>query len=600
MPRVKILPDILSNKIAAGEVIERPASVVKELLENALDADSTRILIELKNAGKSLIRVTDNGVGMNRDDALLAMERYATSKIYTDQDLFKIKTLGFRGEALPSIASVSRFTVESRDKDAEAGTRIFIEGGKIQTVSEIGAPMGTQMSVQDLFFNIPARRKFMKSAETEMGHIADTVARIALAWPGVMFRLSHDGKIVKNWPATEPASRVADVLGGNLRGSLYPISGAYTGLALGGWVASARMARNTSRGIYLYVNHRFIRDRMIQHALMEGYRNRLMKNLYPVAVLFLTVPFDQVDVNVHPTKNEVRFSDGRAVHQLIRTAVSTAIEKAERPKWVVPAAASSSVAEIDPGFISFPQTGMAPLTFTTELGGPDKANLAPGSGIPVSPPARDASVRSSETQTPLWHKKHFADLRVIGQFHDTYIICESANRDLILIDQHAAHERIRYELLRSKQTAEQLNVQRLLIPETLELGFEEGRILAGLVDTLDHLGLEIEHFGGNTYVIKSIPSMLADREVAPIIFQLVEKIAEIGVGTGPEASLDAVHKLMACHHALRANQKLTDRQIHALLVQLDACDDASHCPHGRPTWIRWELSEVEKAFRRTV
>ncbi|MFH0726307.1 MAG: DNA mismatch repair endonuclease MutL [Pseudomonadota bacterium] len=599
MPRVKILPDILSNKIAAGEVIERPASVVKELLENALDADSTRILIELKNAGKSLIRVTDNGVGMNRDDALLAMERYATSKIHTDQDLFEIKTLGFRGEALPSIASVSRFTVESRDKDAESGTRIFIEGGKIQAVTEIGAPVGTQMSVQDLFFNIPARRKFMKSADTEMGHIADTVARIALAWPGVMFRLSHDGRTVKNWAATEPAARIADVLGSNLRGSLHPIGGAYTGLALGGWVASAQMARNTSRGIYLYVNHRFIRDRMIQHALMEGYRNRLMKNLFPVAVLFLTVPFDQVDVNVHPTKSEVRFADARAVHQLIRTAVSTAIEKAERPKWAANPDGSTPVAEITSGFDTFPQMEPAQPT-STDSRLPDRVILPSGSGIPAPLPASNVTVRSSETQAPLWRKKQFSDLRVIGQFHDTYIICESENRDLILIDQHAAHERIRYELLRSKQTSGQLNVQRLLIPETLELGFEEGKVLIDLLETLDQLGLEIAHFGGNTYVIKSVPSMLADREVAPIVLQLVEKIAEIGVGAGPEESLDAVHKLMACHHALRANQKLTDRQIHALLAQLDACDDASHCPHGRPTWIRWELSEVEKAFRRTV
>jgi DNA mismatch repair protein MutL len=599
MPRIKILPDILSNKIAAGEVIERPASVVKELLENALDAGSTRILIELKNAGKSLIRVTDNGVGMNRDDALLSMERYATSKIYTDQDLFEIKTLGFRGEALPSIASVSRFTVESRDKDTEAGTRILMEGGKIQTVSEIGAPVGTQMSVQDLFFNTPARRKFLKSADTEMGHIADTVARIALAWPGVMFRLSHDGKTIKNWPVNEPTARVADVLGGNLRGSLFPISGAYTGLALGGWVASAQMARNTSRGIYLYVNHRFIRDRMIQHALIEGYRNRLMKGQFPVAVLFLTVPFDQVDVNVHPTKSEVRFADARVVHQLIRTTVSTAIEKAERPKWATNTAAATPVAEATSGFDPFPRAAMVPITSTNSRS-PEKAISPPCSEMPATPPGPGELILPIETQASLWHKKQFADLRVIGQFHDTYIICESENRDLILIDQHAAHERIRYEHFRAKQTPERLNVQRLLIPETMELGFEEVNILTGLIETLDRLGLEIEHFGGNTYVVKSVPSLLSGRAVSPIIFNLVEKIAELGVNTAPEETLDEVHKLMACHHALRANQKLTDRQIQALLAQLDACDDPSHCPHGRPTWIRWELSEVEKAFRRIV
>jgi DNA mismatch repair protein MutL len=594
MARVKILPDILSNKIAAGEVIERPASVVKELLENALDAGGTRILIELKTAGKSLIRVTDNGTGMNRDDALLAMERYATSKIYTDQDLFEIKTLGFRGEALPSIASVSRFTLESRDKDAEAGTRIFIEGGKIQTVSEIGAPTGTQMSVRDLFFNTPARRKFMKSADTEMGHIADTVARIALAWPGVMFRLSHDGRTIKNWAATDPATRVADVLGGNLRGSLFPITGAYAGLSLGGWAASAQMARNTSRGIYLYVNHRFVRDRMIQHALMEGYRNRLMKGMFPVAVLFLTVPFDQVDVNVHPTKSEVRFADTRVVHQLIRTVVSTAVEKAERPKWAAGTPASTLVAEAGPGFECIRQTVTAPLS-STDSKPPENGMFGPA----VASSAPEAPELPIETQAPLWQKTQFADLRVIGQFQDTYIVCESENRDFIVIDQHAAHERVRYERLR-KQTPGQLHAQRLLIPETMELGFEESKILSDLIEPLNRIGLEIEHFGGTTYVVKSVPSLLADRQVGPIIFQLVEKMADTGVSADPEKTFDAVHKLMACHHALRANQKLTDAQIRALLTQLDACDDPSHCPHGRPTWIRWELSEVEKAFRRVV
>lgn len=599
MPRIKILPDILSNKIAAGEVIERPASVVKELLENALDAGGTRILIELKTAGKSLIRVTDNGTGMNRDDALLAMERYATSKIYSDKDLFEIKTLGFRGEALPSIASVSRFTVESRDKDAEAGTRIVIEGGKILTVSDIGAPVGTQMSVRDLFFNIPARRKFMKSADTEMGHIADTVARIALAWPGVMFRLSHDGRTIKNWAATDPATRVVDVLGGNLRGSLFPVTGAYAGLCLGGWAASAKMARNTSRGIYLYVNHRFIRDRMIQHALMDGYGNRLMRGMFPVAVLFLTVPFDQVDVNVHPTKSEVRFADTRAVHQLVRTVVSTAVEKAERPKWAADPPASTSVAEAAPGFECFRQTVMASLT-PADSKPLENGTFPPPSRIPaISSFAPEAPDLPVETQTPLWDKNQFADLRVIGQFQDTYIVCESENRDLIIIDQHAAHERVRYERLR-KQTMEPQHVQRLLIPETMELGFEEAKILSDLIEPLNCLGLEIEHFGGNTYVVKSVPSLLADRQVGPIIFQLVEKIADTGVSANPEKTFDAVHKLMACHHALRANQKLTDTQIRALLIQLDGCEDPSHCPHGRPTWIRWSLSEVEKAFRRVV
>lgn len=600
MPRIKILPEILSNKIAAGEVIERPASVVKELVENALDADSTRIIIELGNAGKSLIRVSDNGAGMNRDEALLALERYATSKIHTDADLFEIRTLGFRGEALPSIASVSRFTVETRIPQAESGTRIVVDGGKIRDVGEIGAPAGTQMAVRDLFFNTPARRKFMKTAGTEMGHIADTVARIALAWPGVFFRLIHNGKTVKNWPIADPIDRVADVLGGKLRGALHDIHGAGNGVSAAGWVASAHMARSTSRGLYVYVNHRFIRSRAIQHAVMAGYGNQLMKGRFPVAVLFLTVPFDQVDVNVHPTKHEVRFADTRRVHQLVQRAVSTTLQKANAAQWAVddvsPAPAAEDLAAYDapaPARARPRSPDVFSIVRSTEKS-PEPSRATPPTAVAKAQP------REPEAQASLWRRKPFADLRVIGQFHDTYILCESDNRELILIDQHAAHERVRYEQLTKKNAGGPRDVQRLLIPETVELGFEEAKVLQSLIGDLDDMGLEIEPFGGNTYVVKSVPAMLAGRDVSPLIVEIVEKIADVGFGSGPEAALDQVRKLMACHHALRANQKLTGPQIQALLSQLDSCDAPSHCPHGRPTWIRWGLLEIEKSFRRIV
>lgn len=600
MSRIKILPEILSNKIAAGEVIERPASVVKELVENALDAESTRIIIELGNAGKSLIRVSDNGAGMNRDEALLALERYATSKIHTDADLFEIRTLGFRGEALPSIASVSRFSVETRVPQADAGTRVVVDGGKIRDVGEIGAPAGTQMVVRDLFFNTPARRKFMKTASTEMGHIADTVARIALAWPGVFFRLIHNGKTVKNWPIADPADRVADVLGGQLRGALHDIHGAGNGVCAAGWAASAHMARSTSRGLYVYVNHRFIRSRAIQHAVMAGYGNQLMKGRFPVAVVFLTVPFDQVDVNVHPTKHEVRFANTRGIHQLVQIAVSTALQKADATQWAaddvppVPAAEVLSTYDASAPEMSRPR----PPVVLPSVRPTGKAPERP----PVTPPTAVAQARhrEPEDQASLWRRKPFADLRVIGQFHDTYILCESDNRELILIDQHAAHERVRYEQLTEKSAAGPRDVQRLLIPETIELGYEEAQVLQSLIGDLDDMGLEIEPFGGNTYVVKSVPAMLAGREVRPLIVEIVEKITDVGFGSGPEAALDQVRKLMACHHALRANQKLTGPQIQALLSQLDSCHTPSHCPHGRPTWIRWGLSEIEKSFRRIV
>ena len=334
MSRIKILPEILSNKIAAGEVVERPASVVKELVENALDASSSRIMIDIEKGGRALIRVSDNGSGMGRDDALLALERYATSKIYKDQDLFRIQTLGFRGEALPSIAAVSRFTLVSRDQSADAGTQISVEGGKIKDVTEVGAPKGTMVTIRQLFFNTPARRKFLKTIGTEMGHIADKVASIALGHPGVQFRLTHNDNIVKDWPSTStPLDRVVNVLGGDLKNSLHSIEFQNSAVSISGWISSPRITRRTSRGLFIYVNGRCVRDRSVQHALFEGYTQRLVKGQFPIAALFINVPFEEVDVNVHPTKSEVRFARQRDVHEAVKQAVSQTLFAADKTSW---------------------------------------------------------------------------------------------------------------------------------------------------------------------------------------------------------------------------------------------------------------------------
>jgi len=316
MSQIKILPEVISNKIAAGEVVERPASVVKELVENALDANSTRIIIEVEQGGRSLIRVADNGTGMSHDDALLALERYATSKIYKDRDLCNIRTLGFRGEALPSIAAVSKFTLVSRDESSAAGTEIRVEGGKIRKVFEVGAPRGTLISVAQLFYNTPARRKFLKTIHTEMGHLADTVSHMALARPDVQFKLLHNAKIANNWTAvSDPIDRIADLLGRDAKAQLHPVGFETDGVMISGWISTPRYTRKTSRGIHVYVNGRYVRDKIIQHALFEGYAQRLVKGQYPVAVLFIKVAFDRVDVNVHPAKSEVRFVEHRKVHE---------------------------------------------------------------------------------------------------------------------------------------------------------------------------------------------------------------------------------------------------------------------------------------------
>ena len=677
MARIKILPEVLSNKIAAGEVVERPASVVKELVENALDAGSTRIIVEIEAGGRNLIRVSDNGIGLNHDDALMALERYATSKISSDEDLFSIQTLGFRGEALPSIASVSRFTLVSRDELSASGTEIRVEGGKIKSVSETGAPRGTMISVQQLFFNTPARRKFLKTVSTEMGHIADTVSNMALGWSEVQFRLIHNGKTVKQLSrVASPADRAADVLGKGIRSDLHPVEFAIEGVSVTGWVASPRVTRSTARSIFMFVNGRYVRDRLIQHALFDGYSGRLMKGQYPVAVLYVTVPFDEVDVNVHPTKHEVRFAKSRMVHAAVKGAVGDTVTRIDIPSWsgtedrLPPAAVNPSpVAERSASFArpvsrsagsagkSFPERPVAPTgnpaarranrgssefgtrnpepgTQNPELGirnpksgtrNPELGtrsselktrNAEPGTRNPElgtqnaelgtrnpEPGTRNSApeTRNPSEQAGLWKEKFFSDLRVIGQLHQTYILCESGS-GMIAIDQHAAHERVVYEQLKARRQDLRTSAQRLLVPETVELQHQEAALLEHLIPEFGALGLDIEPFGGTTYIVTAIPTLLSGREIVPLIREILENLVELGLRTGDGLgeALDRCLMLMACHGAIRAHQKLSSEQIRALLRQLDDCENPAHCPHGRPTWIRWTVRDLDKMFKRIV
>jgi len=624
MSQVRILPENLSNKIAAGEVVERPASVVKELVENALDANSDRITVEVKSGGRSLIRVADNGEGMNRDDALLSLERYATSKIYTDKDLFAINTLGFRGEALPSIAAVSKFEMVTRQATADTGTRIFMDGGRLKAVEEIGAAPGTMISVKQIFFNTPARRKFLKTVATEMGHVADTLARIAMGRPDVRFQLLHNGKAVKEWSASsDPALRVADVLGTGIVGDLLPVSGEASGVTVSGWVLSGRDTRSTSQGIYIYVNNRFVKDRVIRHAVIAGFSGRLMKRRFPVAALFVTVPPEEVDVNVHPTKHEVRFANQRGVHDAIEHAVAEALKASDRSGWeYTPATAPSPGAGQRNAYgsqRSYPpgkSIAERPLDFKRESSTESRpgSKSVPGDKDKASPNATVTERRLLNNFKPtdlpefsrpigkpdqLWESHPFTELKIIGQFYETYIVCESA-QDLVLIDQHAAHERVAYEELKKAAAERQAPAQRLLMPETLELGFREAAALEKLLPALARVGFEIEPFGANAYVISSVPALLARAEAAPLVREIVEKYVEVGIPDDPGKILDPCIELMACHSVIRANQALDPDQIRALLKQLDGCENPSHCPHGRPIWIRWSVKELEKLFKRIV
>jgi len=600
--RIRVLPEILANKIAAGEVVERPASVVKELVENALDAKGTRIRVEVTQGGRSLIRVTDNGTGMSRDDALLCIERYATSKILTDADLFAIRSLGFRGEALPSIASVSRFTLETRSAADPVGTRIEIEGGTLRKVGDAGIPAGTLVSVAGLFFNTPARRKFLKTIATEMGHIADVLTTLALGWAHVDFYLEHNDRPVRRWSAAvDPGDRVADVLGPDIRPHLVPLSLDLDFLTLRGWMARPLLFRSTTRGIHLFINGRSVRDQTVQHAIVDGFSGRLMKGQFPVAVLFLTVPPEDVDVNVHPTKSAVRLARGRDIHEALARAVGEALRIADQPRWAAAAPLDRSPqADSFPGYDP-PEPGLSvfpePPDHVAEADASDYTGSGHHAPQPSAPRSFKAPPVAAQSQTGIWEKRFFRDLRIIGQLKGTYILCESET-GLVIIDQHAAHERIYYEQLGRTAAIRSGGSQMQLIPETVTLGHREAEILETMRDGLLEIGLDIEPFGGTTFAVKSVPALLADAPVGPILREAAEKALETGGREKPENLMDAVRRIMACHGALRAGQILTETHMRAMLVQLDECENPSHCPHGRPIWIHWPMRQLEKAVRR--
>jgi len=572
---IRILPEMVSNRIAAGEVVERPASVVKELVENALDAGSSRIVVAVEKGGRTLIEISDNGTGMQPDDALLCIERYATSKLQTEADLFSIKTLGFRGEALPSIAAVSRFSLTTRHKSRETGTRIEIQGGKIQSVAETGAAPGTLIAVRNLFYNVPARRKFLKTTATEMAHISDTVAGIALGWPGVHFQLLHNGKLIKNWAPASAQDRIADVLGNALGDGLIPVQSEDSQLRFSGWISSPGLVRSTPDAIYVYVNGRRVYDRMIRHALLEGFRGRLLKGRFPAAVLFVCIPCDQVDVNVHPTKHEVRFAAQEIVHQSVAETIAHVLKTRDLAGWKSPA--------------------------FSERHRPAVMEPPPACGPPESAPKLfeidSPAASASDTPCPgLWPKKRFGDLRIIGQLHDTYILCE-AGHELILIDQHAAHERILFEKLQARDIGPS---QKLLIPETVDLGYRQAASIEKLIPELRSRGIEIEAFGGTTFVVSAVPQFLGLEEIQPLIVELAETMSALGVSADLAALQDRFLASMACHGAIRAGQRLNDEEAQTLLRQLDDCKTPAHCPHGRPTWISWDLKSIERSFKRIV
>jgi len=591
--RIAELPSALIDQIAAGEVVERPASVVKELIENALDAGARRVRLEVRGGGAAWIAVSDDGAGMHPHEARMALRRHATSKIASLDDLQSIRTYGFRGEALPAIASVSRLLLRSRSADASEAIELRVDAGAVVDERSAGAPPGTRVEVADLFGAVPARRKFLKSVTTEWGHIADWVARAALALPDVHFDVRRDERPAQVWPAAlDELDRVAAVLGEAVAASLVPVAREEAAGTLHGYVSRPDQHRATTAGIYLFVNGRPVRDRMLQHALIEVYRDLLPRGRFPTAVLFLDVSPRCVDVNVHPAKWEVRFVEAQAIHRLVRRALRDAV--GER-RWIF--AGTPDGAEIarerQAGQGAWAPAARPDRAATDDWIFSSRAALA---GIEAPPSAGPAS-RGDD-------RPRFADLRLLGQLLATYLLLETKDR-LLLIDQHAAHERVLYERFRAEWLEQGVASQGLLAPALVQLAPRPLAALREQAEALVRLGFEVEPFAADTVAVRAVPALLAGRDPAALVRNLADELDAAGAAADAlrvEAraleAADRIFASLACHSARRKGELLEPGEQQALLDALDAIPWAPSCPHGRPVAVPIELAEIERRFGR--
>ena len=582
---VRILEEQVVNQIAAGEVVERPASVVKELIENALDAKSTVIAVQLKNGGRSLIRVVDDGVGMNRQDALMCLERHATSKILTAADLKSVGTLGFRGEAIPAIASVSRFNLVTRPVEDEVGTEIQIEGGRLGDVSATGCAAGTEVSVRSLFYNTPARRKFMRTKATELAHCLEAITQQALIRHRVDFTVEHEGKTILRAPATvEQASR-ARLLAGDLGPSLLPVDFGGGGVRLAGLISGVGTHKSTARGaMYLYVNGRFVRDPLLRRAIYEAYRELVPKGRYPVVILNLLIDPAMVDVNVHPTKSEVRFVDGRELFQRVSQGLRDVLHSGSRPPKTARRVAPTSTRPIGQPDLALPREYPPAETISAH---PDNDPRFDGVTHVVAEP--------TPSMATLPHR--YRDLRVIGQFQNTYIVCEN-DGEMVLIDQHAAHERIRLYQLQRDRKGQLGAIQRQLHPILVELPRPQAEMLRENLDILHELKLEVQPVGSTGFAIVGIPTMLDKADIQQVVRDIADELLGGIEGTTIEDQVGHLLATMACHSAIRAMDELTPYEMRALLASLDEID-FQVCAHGRPVALRIAVTELANRFHRT-
>jgi DNA mismatch repair protein MutL len=585
--RVRQLPEGLIDQIAAGEVVERPSSVVKELVENALDAEAGRVRIEVRDGGRDWIAVTDDGRGMTPEDAQLALQRHATSKIESLGDLQEIDTYGFRGEALPAIAAVSSLGLRTRTRAADEAFELRIQSGEKVSARAVGGPVGTRVEVADLFATVPARRKFLKAPQTEWGHVADWLARSALALPEVHFDIHRDDRPALAWPAVGDAlERVAAVLGEREAEGLLRIEHREGRDRIDGFVSRPDRHRPNLAGVRLFVNRRPVRDRMLQHALMDVYRDFLPRGRFPSAVLFLALPPEAVDVNVHPAKWEVRFADPRGVHRLLRSAI---LQTVERRTWIA-APSGSQVAARGTLVREAPPQEPRPRAETGDWIFAERAEREPAS----------AETDAGGQPAPV----RFGDLRVLGQLLATYLLVEAKDR-LLLVDQHAAHERVLYERLRADWLGRGVERQGLLAPVSVALDPGALGVVEAESASLERLGFELEPFGADTVAVRAVPALLAERDPAQLVRDLVDElaggVAALEPGRAAVRALpaaDRVFATLACHAARRKGDVLDSREQRALLDALDAIPWAPTCPHGRPVCVPFELAEIERRFGR--
>ncbi len=602
--RIRILPEVVANQIAAGEVIERPASVLKELVENAIDAHAARIRVEIRGGGKSLVRVTDDGHGMSRDDALLCLERHATSKIHDSADIGAIHTLGFRGEAIPSIASVSRFRLMTREREAEAGTEIDIHGGKMLAVKEAGCATGTMVEVRQLFYNLPARRKFLRSDPTELGHLHHVFLLHAVARPDLGWTLQQEERVIHDLPPASGAegdfntpllARVRALYGPQLSSQLLPVDFAREGVRIRGLIGKPGLSRSNRSELHCFVNGRPVDSRALYYGLIEGYHNALMRGRYPVCFLFLEVDPAAVDVNIHPAKREVRFREDARIQGIV-------IESVRRALGHHATASPSPLAMTLPG-----RTASAPaFNFPPP---PVSQPMGPGPHPPVSHvqpfhPALTPSFEATPSFSPPGPPNAFGgsdkesgSLRILGVVANLYVIAVDA-QGLVIVDQHAAHERILYEQMISRLAKGAAPSQRLLLPQTVELPPREATEMREHLALLEKMGFGISEFGSGSFMVDALPPFLRLEGLSQLLRSIVDDLAGAGREVNRDRFAEELVAKTVCRHAVKANDILRPEELSRMMEDLMACANPLTCPHGRPTMLRLTPEELEKKFGR--